>query len=323
MGGAAILSSSLPIRNSDPEAPRALLQMCFSMVAAIQGSFQYSSPEPNVLIPTNPGAASGEGPLPGIFFDWIAMSGKMVSERDRPSAELITIILRFVQLSALVRSRPLVDGQPKTTEVIRQALEIDSQLDSWERRQEGLWAVTEERVDGFFPPQAVFDGCYHVYADMFTARVWNHYRWARIMAAQMLLESVARFPASSAPLVPPAQQQLALDRARRLARDILVSIPSHYRHPALQPSHCDYFDRTKGGAVIGIAGIPTLLFEIKVAGCAPGIPRHFRTWALGILETVWADTGMFQAKALADLLRKVVEQDSRGAVGCGGCVGGG
>jgi hypothetical protein len=235
----------------------------------------------------------------------------MVSEPDKPSAELISVIARFVQLSAHVRSQVLVDGRPKTADMIRKALEIDEELDSWERRQKGAWTVVEERVDVLFPGQAVFDGCDHVYADMYIARVWNHYRWARTMVNQMLLESIDRFPVASAPLLMPKQQkQLSLDRIQRLARDTLVSTPSHYRHPSLQPAHCDYFDRTKGGAGIGIAGIPTLLFEVNIAGCAPGIPYRYRTWALGMLETIWADTGMFQARALANLLQKVVELDS-------------
>ncbi|KAK4156746.1 white-opaque regulator 1 [Chaetomidium leptoderma] len=313
MGCAAILSSALPLRHAPADGPRGLLQLCFSMVASKQGSYQYSSPEPNVLIPTHPEPPS-EGALPDTFFDWISISDKMVTEPDRPSAELIKIIARFTQLSALVRTQPLVDGQPKTADVIGQALEINDDLEAWERRQDGAWAVVEKQHAGdFFPAEAVFEGCYHVYDNTYIARVWNHYRWARSMVSQLLLESVDRFPASSSGSLPvsPAQQRRRLALSiRRLARDTLVSIPTHYRHPNLAPAHWDCFDKTKRGAGIGIAGIPTLLFEIKVAGCAPGVPDHYRTWALRILETAYQDTGMFQAKALAVLLGKMVENES-------------
>lgn len=309
MGGAAILSKFLPVRGLQGDGPRGLLQMCFSMVSSLQGSLQTSSSEPNVLIPHCPESYSAGG-LPGIVFDWISITDKMVSEPDRPSAELIKIIARFAQLSSLVRSQPLVDGQAETAEVIRKALEYDQQLKAWERRQTSIWTVAEERVDNhYFPAEAVFDGCFHVYTNMYIARTWNHYRWAHTLTNQLLLESVDRFPLSSAPLVTPSQQQSSLDRIKQLARGTLVSVPTHYRHPILEPTQREALDRTRGGAEIGIAGIPTLLFEIKVAGCAPGLPRHYRMWALGMLDTVYRDIGMFQAKVLADLLRKKVDNE--------------
>ncbi|KAK3295677.1 uncharacterized protein B0H64DRAFT_322315 [Chaetomium fimeti] len=314
MGGAAILNNSLPLPQSPADGPRGLLQLCFSMVSSRQGSFQFSSPEPNVVIPTHIDRQC-EGALPGTFFNWIATIDNTVTERDRPSAELIKVIARFVQLSALARSQPLVDGRPKTAALIREALEINRDLEAWEARQEGIWVVAEERLnDGFFPLEAVFDGCYHIYDNTYIARVWNHYRWAHTLVNQMLLESVARFPASSAALVSAEQQKRSLGWIRRLARDMLVSVPTHYRHPKLQPAHWDCFDKTKRGAMIGIAGIPTLLFEVKVAGCAPGVPARYRSWALNIIETAYRDTGMYQAKALAGFLGKVVkEEEARSA----------
>lgn len=263
------------------------------------------------MIPTQAGSHTGEGTLPATFFDWVSMSAKMVSATDKPSAELIGIIIRLVQLSALVRSHPLVDGHPETVDVIREALALERELNAWEQRKEGIWAVREEHVGGsFFPPEAVFQGCYHVYTDMYVARVWTHFRWSRIVVNQILLESVEMFPISSLPLISRPQQQLAQDHITRLARDTLVSVPSHYRHPYIRPAHCQYLDKTKGGAGVGAAGIPTLLFELKIAGCAPGIPRDYRTWALRIIETVWGSTGMYQAKVLADIVRKLVEYGS-------------
>ncbi len=309
MGGAAILSNFLPSGRTPVDGLRGLLQMCFSMLASQQGSFQYASPEPNVLIPTR-AEPYVEGALPKPFFDWMSMIDNMVADQDRPSADLLKVVARFVQLSALVRTQPLIDGQPRTADVIRQALEIDRDLESWEKQQHGAWSVAEEHVDDFFPSEAVFDGCYHVYGNTYIARVWNHYRWTRIMVNQLLLEAADHFPGSSAPLVANGQQPRSLECIARLARDTLVSVPTHYRHPQLQPAHWEYFDRTKGGAGIGTSGIPTTLFQVKVAGCAPGVPDSYRAWALEMLETAYRDTGMFQGKALAGFLRRNVEEGS-------------
>ncbi|KAK4192100.1 hypothetical protein QBC35DRAFT_263369 [Podospora australis] len=313
MGGAAILTNFMPFHGSQAEGLRGLLQMCFSMIASIQGGFQYSSPEPNAMIPSKPIVNTG-GPkgFPPMFAQWIAMSGNMVTDDDKPSAELIPMIMELVKLSGYVRARPFVDGAPETTGMMSSALGLEKQLEAWERRQKGAWLFVEEQADkGFFPPEAVFEGCYHVYTDMYIARVWNHYRWARIMIAQLLLETTERFPISSSPLYSEEQQRLARECIVRLARDTLVSIPTHYRHPSLQPVQKKQFDRTQGGAVIGIAGIPTLLFEIKVAACAPSVPHHQRLWALGILETIWASMGMFQAQVLAKLLLRTIDEEKR------------
>ncbi|KAK0722800.1 hypothetical protein B0T26DRAFT_234306 [Lasiosphaeria miniovina] len=309
MGGAALLKSVLPFIKSPADGVRGLLQMCFSMLASVQGSLQQLSTEPNVLIPTQASLSTTEGLLPSTFFDWISAGGSLNSTPDRPAAELINMVTRFVQLSISVRSRSFGDGQPKTTKMITELLDLDGQLEAWEHGQEGVWGFAEKKADaGFFPPEAVLDGCYHVYKDMWAARVWNHYRWARIMSSQMLLESVGRFPKSSLLLVSAAQQQLSLDAIARVARDSLVSTPTHYRHPGLERAHCEYFDQTKGGAGIGAAGIPTLLFQIKVAGAAPGVTHRHRAWALAMLETIWANSGMFQAKALAEMLYKVTDE---------------
>ncbi|KAK0732846.1 hypothetical protein B0T21DRAFT_385030 [Apiosordaria backusii] len=308
MGGAAILTSFLPFHQSQTEGLRGLLQLCFSMIASTQGALQYTTPEPNNMIPSRPEPQSGEGGLPRPFQHWLSMGASMVTPTDKPSAELIFPIVELVKLSTYVRNQHFIDGQQQTTDMIRTALVLDAEFGAWEDRQDGAWAVIEEHVsDKFFPSEAVFEGRYHIYTDMYIARIWNHYRWAKIMLSQLLIESVQRFPTSSSSLISDERLQQIQDCIIRLARDILISIPTHYRHPHLRPAHLEYFDKTQGGAVIGIAGIPTLLFVIKVAGVAPGIPRHYRTWALGILETIWAKMGMFQSKLLSTMLAKTIE----------------
>ncbi|KAK3313531.1 hypothetical protein B0H66DRAFT_536794 [Apodospora peruviana] len=292
MGAAALLKSILP-RSGTPGSSagilRALLQLCFSMLVPhlVTGSY-----------------------LPEAFYDWVATSENMASAADKPAAELIRIISRFVHLAISVRHYALADGRPKTSETIREALAIIAQLDGWERCQEGIWAVVEERSDDkFFPAEGVFDGCYHVYTDMWTARVWNHYRWARVMVEEMVLRFIDQYPMSSAPLVSADQRWLSRNCIIRVARDTLVSIPTHYRHPKLERIHRGYFDKTSGGAGMGAAGIPTLLFEIKVAGCAPNLPPSYRVWSRGMLETIWADTGMAQARAMAEMVSRAEKKD--------------
>ncbi|KAK3368065.1 hypothetical protein B0H63DRAFT_403914 [Podospora didyma] len=312
MGAAALLASLIPISKSPKESLRAQLQLCFSMLGSIQCSLQLHSPEPNVLIPqtsTNSAAPGDEGILPAIFLNWVATSESRATAPDSPSAKLLGIATRLVQLLASVRSHVLFDGRSGTAAMILDALQLNTQLDAWEQGQDGIWNVIEGHADdGFFPPEAVFEGHYHVYSNMWTARVWSHYRCARLSVDQLLLEAVKRYPICGQSLVSAGKQQNLLDCINRLARDTLISIPNHYRHPRLARMHRDYFDKTKGGAGIGAAGIPTLAYHIKTAGSAPGVPLRYRAWALGILDTMWADTGMFHVKALADNLSRIYQE---------------
>jgi len=237
-----------------------------------------------------------------------------------------------------VQSHAFIDGRPKTAEIIREALEIDRLLAAWEGRTDGKWIVSEERQDeGYFPADAVLDNYFHVYSDVWAARMWNHYRWSRILVCQRLLEFLEKYPVSSAetellavvivspttspaspvssalptaavgtPSKPRSKRESIVNDTLRVSRDLLVSIPTHYRHPKLERHHRECLDKTKGGAGMGVAGVPTLLYQIRVAGCAPGIPNRCRVWAKNILETIWRDTGMLQAKREAEAFNKVV-----------------
>ena len=57
-----------------------------------------------------------------------------------------------------------------------------------------------------------------------------------------------------------------------------------------------------GTAGSGSAGIPVLLFQMKVAACAPGIPREYWEWAVGVMECIWGDIGMMHARSMKETL---------------------
>jgi hypothetical protein len=243
--------------------------------------------------------------LPPTFFDWITLSGPQVAtadDSDSPASELVLIISRYVHLSAFVQGHALTDGRPRTSSVIRQALQLDAELETWERQQAGKWrfGIT---CDTDLPPAAAFRGQCHVYSDMWVARVWNHYRWARILVNQLVLDFVQRYPASSLPLVSAAHQARCLEVLSRLAEDVLVSVPTHWRHPSLAPAKREMIERTSGGAGVGAAGIPSLLHQIRVAACSPAVPPECLEWSINVLETIWSELGMLQAKTQAEVIK--------------------
>lgn len=171
----------------------------------------------------------------------------------------------------------------------------------WEASQTGKWRYQVHRHPAL-PPEAVFRGQYHRYSDVWTSRIWNHFRWARLLANQALLSFAGRYPACATAAVSLGRQDRAHATVQRLAADVLTSAPTHYKHPRLTRAHLDII-QTHGGAGAGAVGIPHLMFQLQVAACVPGVPRAVWRWALGVMETAWGELGMLHVKSLAEVLR--------------------
>ena len=246
-----------------------------------------------------------------MFHDWMSFSQRTMLPEDKPAVKLGMLIASFVELSSSVRFNVLHDGKISINSTLEQFLTIDEELGDWEDSLDGSWCYKTER-GSHLPPAAVFEGEYHNYYDMWVARIWNHYRWSRILVNQLILELGSNNTVSGQPLISAEGRRQRLATIRRLARDILASTPSHWRHPLLG-------DKTpvpvqqKGGAGAGSAGIPILLFHLRIAACAPGVPSGYLDWAYGVLECIWGDMGMHHAKAMMDELlahRKSLEPES-------------
>lgn len=249
--------------------------------------------------------------VPEAALEWILLSKKSLPSEDKSSAELLLTLSRFLQLSAGLHGRSFTDSEPGTGKLMSEAMLIETKLAAWEEQQQqpgSSWAFATE--EAAFPPESAFRGRYHIYVNgMWSARVWNHYRWARIIVNQTILGLDDGTRGLDF-------RNRHLQTIRRMADDLLVSLPTHFRHPRLTRAHRDLIDRTcilPSGAAggVGSAGIPSLLVQLQVAGCAPGVPSEYGEWALGVLETVWCETGMLQAQTLADQLRRHLEMTNK------------
>lgn len=241
--------------------------------------------------------------LPAKFFDWIqdGASSGFLPRDEQPSVDLLLILARFVQLHVKTSTTVFVDGREATAAVMRRLLDLDAALDRWEATQDGKW-IYEVYTDESLPPEGVYRQTYHRYSDVWSSRIWNHYRWGRILTNQMLLEMVIKYPMTTASVLSVGQQDGHYETIRRVAVDTLISVPTHYKHPKLTWEHLDIC-QTHGGAGAGAVGIPHLLFHLQVAACAPGIPYDIWKWAVDLMETTWADLGMLHAKGLAEASR--------------------
>ncbi|KAL0767473.1 hypothetical protein CaCOL14_009712 [Colletotrichum acutatum] len=280
MGGAALMRSWCPMPSAPFAGFRALLQLCYSM-----------------FIPLHVAGM----PMPPDFYDWVSYGSQLQLPIDRPSTDLAVLIARFVETSSIIHNHVISDGRPKTASVIQQLLDLDKDLVSWENGLEGDWIYRIVHAT-HLPPKAVFQYEYHKYHDVWTARIWNYYRWCRILVNQNLLDLTNKNPVSSLSLVSAAARDEFLNVIRHLARDILISAPTHWRHPALDgPAQITV--ESPGGGGAGSAGLPALLFHLKVAGCAPGVPKDYWEWALGIIQTIWGDMGMLHARSMMEAMR--------------------
>ncbi|KAH6687532.1 hypothetical protein EV126DRAFT_432603 [Verticillium dahliae] len=295
MGGAALMRSWCPLPNAPFGGFRALMQLCYSMFIPIQVTAME---------------------VPREFFDWISFGTRLQHPTDQPSTDLAFLIARFVQISSFIQGHVLSDGQPKTTNTIRQLLSLDTELGAWADSLEGQWLYRTEKAPDL-PPRAVFRGEYHLYFDVWFARIWNYYRWARILVDQNLLDLINQNPISSLPLVSVARRAQVLETIRALARDVLVSTPSHWRHPLLDDA-AQITVESAGGGGSGAAGLPALLFQLKVASCAPGVPKSYWAWALDIIQTIWGDMGMLHARSMMEAMR--AHQDALDRTGVEGIL---
>ena len=239
-------------------------------------------------------------PLPPMFHDWVSFSQRTILPEDKPAVKLGLVIARFVEIASFVRFSVPCGAKMSTNSTLEQLLDIEEELGDWEDSLDGTWCYKTERAS-HLPPAAVFEGEYHNYYDMWVARIWNHYRWSRILVNQLILELGSNNAVSGQPLISAEGRRQRLATIRRFARDTLASTPSHWRHPLLEDK-TPALVQQKGGAGAGAAGIPILLFHLRIAACAPGVPPGYLNWAYGVLECIWGDMGMHQAKAMMESL---------------------
>lgn len=233
-----------------------------------------------------------------MFHDWVSFARQVMQPVDVPAANLGRLIPQFIKLSVPARSRTFRDGEAGAREVIEKLVKLEMEFEAWEESLEGDWVYKTHHAP-YLPAPAVFEGEYHAYHDMFVARIWNHYRWARVLINQVILETAAKYPKTSTALEADISHDKRLKTITKHSRDIIVSTCCHWRHPLLDGKMPPPVEQ-QGTAGVGAAGVSVLLFQLKVAACAPGAPREFWHWSYGIMNCIWGDMGMLQAKNLLD-----------------------
>ncbi|KAI1148676.1 hypothetical protein F4825DRAFT_433263 [Nemania diffusa] len=291
-GAIALSRSVLPIADSPNGGARGVLQLMFSMFIPSQMT---------------------DTPLPAGFFECLKLCKVLLQGCIESCAvDLAFAISHLLQLLLVAGRATSSDAQPETDKFIQQFLSLEIVFNRIEKQMQAAYPFVEHRISE--PSAALFRGKWHSYTEIWGARIWNHFRWARLLLGEYIIKFTIDYPRSSAAYIQPPQKVRCYSTIERIAEDMLVSTPSHWHHPMLDKATAKRYEAPgQGGA--GAAGLPSLLWHLKVSACAPNVPPDFWDWAYDILQVVWRNMGMQHAQALAEVMEEHRKTLQKGSIG--------
>jgi hypothetical protein len=221
---------------------------------------------------------------------WSRVWAASLSETDPPVASLTEMIIQFVDLYASVRQGEVTDP----VVIIRDALLLEKALEAWENILPPTWkyqVLQSSQSDG------TYDGQYHIYSDHWIARMWDHYSWTRILVHDLILTQMILLP-----LLPPDisnQQGQSLSIISHLASRICASAASQLYRPSTT---------IQGrGLDTQMTGVFMLLWPLKVAGSAIGVPEKLHEWIIDVLEDIGLKMGIKQTRMV--ILTTIIQRE--------------
>ena len=211
---------------------------------------------------------------------WVQQIRNSLTTEDAHAADLTYIVSRFTNFHATVQCKLLTDSNV----ILREALLLDEALEKWERQLPHSWKY---RLEQHTEATAVmYQGVAHRYRDFWTARIYCHYRWSRILVNELLLTHIGSFTSEDT-----AQRTKSLDIISKQAADICSSISIQFDKPTLM-------QEAKQNGMPAFSGCFLPLFPLAVAGSAMGVPQDLHDWVIGMLETIGHEKGINRALAM-------------------------
>ncbi|KAI1173926.1 hypothetical protein F4777DRAFT_555941 [Nemania sp. FL0916] len=281
LGAVALARSVLPMPHSPNGGARGVLQLMFSMFIPSQMT---------------------ETPLPTGFFECLNLCKTLL--QDCPESCAVDLAFAICRLLEFLFAADQANSSSDKLDIgglFQQSLEIEAVFDHIEQRLQVAYPFVVYETG--LPSPALFRGKWHGYSEIWGARIWNHFRWARLLLGEYIINLIISNPSSSIRYITPSRKVYCYSTIERIAEDILVSTPSHWNHPVLDKNTAKGYEAPgQGGA--GAAGLPTLLWHLRVAGCAPNVPPDFWDWSYDILQVVWKNMGMQHGQALAEVMEE-------------------
>jgi hypothetical protein len=212
--------------------------------------------------------------------EWSQQVKRATNPDDAHATGLAYIVSRFTNLHASIRTRVLTDSNI----IVREALLLDADMEKWEMQLPPSWRYKIEHHTE--ESEVVYQGVSHHYRDFWTARMYAHYRWSRILINELLLVHMAYL--GSFCNDDNAQNTKSLTIISRLATDICSSVSSQFHKPTL-------VEEAKRQGIPALSGCFLLLFPLAVAGSAMGAPESLHDWVIRMLEIIGHEMGVAQA----------------------------
>ena len=225
---------------------------------------------------------------------------------------------RFCNLRSEYPFHPPASQTKKTTMyVVSCALDIINDLEDWYDETPSDFRPTQAFVPA--PTTEVLTDTYHVYPDLWTVTFTNAYRTYLILLHEVVLSQLAflhgcntRFPPSvdsstpnPAPVASAANRQHdEIDEQMEVSRSTIQQATNDIC--ASVPYHLNYDPKSYFPSVPKTAAAEALVWPLYV--CSQLSPKHVyipnttRSWMVGRLQTVGAETGVMQATMLAQIL---------------------
>ena len=237
-------------------------------------------------------------PCSDAITDWSNNCAARLPPEVAPAANLARVIIRFVNLYASIKNNyeyqhasVTSDDLFETSRTVQEALAIDAELEQWELSLPPSWRFITASPDN---SDIYFSGKCHIYQNLWSARIWNHYRWARIMVNEILLVHMASL--GSFPFDGCAQLVQYRQTINRMATDICCSVSDQF-------SRTNILREQVLTKVPPISGCFPLLFPLAVSGSAIGVSEELHEWVLNLLEKIGNEMGIMQALTMIDPTR--------------------
>lgn len=226
------------------------------------------------------------------------------SEEDYHVETLVNLIGEMTDLLADVKG----NGIPDPLEAMSRAWMIDGRLEAWclglPRRWQYTMRCTPTNRPSFLSELA-YNGCYHVYPDIWACNIWNYYRNARILLNLLIRDRL--LPFLTIQQYPEWRPLLEKARANieSFSVDIIfsVSFAIAVQFASLQRGQ----NQTRPGGYLGAYYVIWPLY-VAVSVQVPGTPLW--DWAVGRLEYIGRIMGIGQALLMARVMRRELAQGS-------------
>lgn len=192
--------------------------------------------------------------------------------------------------------------------LLADAVNLDQRLEDIIAKLPAPW-LFKTVIDPTANPRIVYRGVYHIYGNVFMAKVWNGLRTSRIFLNQVIYCLLVREGLAWAPAKLSPDGGAYAGILRRVAetttemRDaILASVPQLLGcvHPDTGGQKTHVGNSSAGTAPV--AGAYFLVWTLFLAACLPISTAETRAWVVDRLRAIRAVAGIRKATYLADML---------------------